>query len=54
MFCMLKKEKKYPFYVSKNNWNHEKEVILLIIPNGEGRHYVAAKFSFIKRNNIKK
>ena len=32
MFCMLKK-KKYPAYISKHNSNHEKEVILLTIPN---------------------
>ena len=30
-----KKEKIYPAYLSKNNSNHEKQVILLIIPNGE-------------------
>ena len=27
------KEKIYPAYVSKNNSNHEKQVILLMIPN---------------------
>ena len=32
-----KKEKIYPAYVSKHNSNHEKEVILLMIPNGQGR-----------------
>ena len=26
----------YPAYVSKNNSNHEKQVILLMIPNGKG------------------
>ena len=31
-----KKEKIYPDYVSKNNSNREKQVILLMIPNGEG------------------
>ena len=30
-----KKEKIYPAYASKHNWNREKQVILLIIPNGE-------------------
>ena len=30
-----KKEKIYPAYVSKHNSNHEKQVILLMIPNGE-------------------
>ena len=29
MFCMLKKKKIYPAYVSKHNSNHEKQVILL-------------------------
>ena len=33
MFCMLKKKKIYPAYVSKNNSNREKQVILLLIPN---------------------
>ena len=32
-----KKEKIYPAYVSKNNSNREKQVILLMIPNGEKR-----------------
>ena len=31
-----KKEKIYPAYVSKYNSNHEKQVILLMIPNREG------------------
>ena len=31
-----KKEKIYPAYVSKHNSNREKQVILLMIPNGEG------------------
>ena len=30
-----KKEKIYPAYVSKHNSNREKQVILLMIPNGE-------------------
>ena len=29
----VKKEKIYPAYVSKNNLNREKQVILLIFPN---------------------
>ena len=48
---MLKKKNIYPAYVSKHNSNREKQVILLIIPNGEGReaksegrwHYLAVK-----------
>ena len=33
----VKKEKIYPTYVSKNISNREKQVIILMIPNGEGR-----------------
>ena len=33
----------YPAYVSKYNTNHEKQVILLMIPNGEGWNYLAVK-----------
>ena len=40
-FCMLKKM--YPAYISKHNSNLEKQVILLMIPNGEGWHYPAVK-----------
>ena len=36
-----KKEKIYPASVSKYNSNREKQVILLIISNGEKRHYLA-------------
>ena len=36
MFCMLKTYI-YLVYVSKHNSNREKEVILLMIPNGEKR-----------------
>ena len=53
MFFMLKKKKIYPAYVSKHNSNREKQVILLMISNGEkqreakseGRpwHYFAVK-----------
>ena len=32
---MLKKKKIYLTYASKHNSNHEKQVILLMIPNGE-------------------
>ena len=31
----------FPAYVSKDNSNREKQVILLMIPNGEGWHYLA-------------
>ena len=40
---MLKKEKTYPAYVLKHNSNCEKQVLLLMIPNGEGWHYLAVK-----------
>ena len=38
-----KKEKIYSVYVLKHNSNREKQVILLMIPNGEGWHYIAVK-----------
>ena len=37
MVCMLKKKKMYPTYISKHNSNRENQVILLMIPNREGR-----------------
>ena len=37
IFCMLKKKKIYPVYVSKPNSNWEKQVILLIISNAKKR-----------------
>ena len=40
---MLKKKEIYPAYVSKHIPNREKQVILLMIPNGEGWHYLAVK-----------
>ena len=40
---MLKRKKIYPAYVSKHNSNREKQVNLLMIPNGEGWHYLAVK-----------
>ena len=36
MFCTLKKKKIYRAYASKYNSNSEKQVILLMIPNGKG------------------
>ena len=40
-----KKEKMYPAFVSKHNLNREKQVqvLLLIILNGEGWHYLVVK-----------
>ena len=43
MFCMLKKKKVRPAYVSKHNSNCEKQIILLMITNGEVWHYLAVK-----------
>ena len=43
MFCTLVKNKIYPAYVSKYNSNCEKQVILFMIPNGEGQRYIAVK-----------
>ena len=36
MFCMLKKKKINPVYVCEHNSNRQKQVILLLISNGEG------------------
>ena len=33
----------YPTYVSKHNSNREKEVILLMFPNGDRCHYLVVK-----------
>ena len=51
MFCTLKK-KKYPAYVSKHNSNCEKQVILLMIPNGEKLHYLAVKKLSVLLNGV--
>ena len=57
MFCMLKKGKLYPAYVSRNNSNREKQVITLMISNWEGWYYLAVKekqtINIIKRKNVK-
>ena len=37
MFYRLNKKTMYPAYVSKHNSNREKQVILLMISNGEKR-----------------
>ena len=44
-----RKEKTYPVCVSKHDSYHEKQVILLMILNGEGWHYVAVKKSSLLR-----
>ena len=33
----------YTAYISKNNTNHEKRILLLTIPNGKGWHYLSVK-----------
>ena len=38
-----KKENVYPAYGSKHNSNHEKQVILLMIPNEKKWNYLAVK-----------
>ena len=35
MFCTVGKQKIYPVYVSRNNLNREKKVILLMISDGK-------------------
>ena len=35
--------KKYLTYISKHNLNHESKIIILMIRNGEGWHYLAVK-----------
>ena len=40
---MVKNEKTYPAYVWKYKSNREKQVILLIISNGEKWHYLVVK-----------
>ena len=37
MFYMLKNKKIYLAYVSKHNWNCEKQATFFMISNGEGR-----------------
>ena len=43
MFCMPKKKKLCPAYISKLNSNRVKKVMLLMIPNEEKWHYLAVK-----------
>ena len=53
MFCMPKKKKIYPAYVSKLYPNCEKQVILLMIPNGMTLCFSEKTISIFKRNNVK-
>ena len=36
VMCYMLKMNIYPNYMSKQNSNHEKQIIILIIPDGEG------------------
>ena len=45
MFYILKKEIIYHAYVLKHNSNREKEITLLIFPNGERWPYITTKQS---------
>ena len=40
---MLKKLYIYPAYVSNHHSNSEEQVILVMIPNGEGCHFLPLK-----------
>ena len=42
-YLYVQKEKIYPADVSKHNSNREKQVIILMIPNGKGWHYITVK-----------
>ena len=46
-----KNEKIYPAYVSNNNPNLEKKVILLMIPNREKSYYLSALLRGIMSNH---
>ena len=52
MFCMLKKKRYNPAYVSKNNSNQEKQVSFLTIRKGKGWDYLAVKtlLTLFKKN----
>ena len=40
-------------YISKHNLNHEKQIILLVIPNGKGWHFHAVtKLSALSREYL--
>ena len=41
--CMLKKKQIYILPIFQNNLNHEKKIILLMVPKGEGWPYLAVK-----------
>ena len=41
--CYMKKMKFYHAYILKQNSNPKKQTVPLVIPNGEGKHYLAIK-----------
>ena len=44
MFCVCQKWKKiYSAYISKQTWKCKKQIIRLMIPKGEGWHYITVK-----------
>ena len=49
-----KNEKIYPAYLLKQSSKCEKQVIILIILNGEGWHYLAVKLSALLREIMSK
>ena len=43
-----------PTFQNTANSNHEQQIILLMVPNGDRCHYLAVKkFCIITRNNVK-
>ena len=45
MCHLLRKEYIIPAYISKQNPDHGKQIIISMIPSGEGWHYIALKNS---------
>ena len=57
-FCLLKKEKNYPAYVSKHNSNREKQVVILLMIQTQKTETMTLScskmfFTTVKRNNVK-
>ena len=54
VLCAKNKER-YPGFVWKHNLKRERQITLLVIPNGKGWHYIVVKkiTRIIKKNNIK-
>ena len=43
IFSVLKKKKLYPAFVSKYNSKSKKQIMVIMIPNREGWHYLTIK-----------